>query len=143
MNQSSIDYHRAYYERNKERIKERTKLQSQIRRNKEPEQAMIVAARARAKRGGYPFTITKDDIIIPKLCPLLGIPMYSSLGKVTPNSPSLDKIVPSKGYVKDNILVISYRANAIKTDASLEELKLIVAGIEKFIKEIKCPSSNK
>lgn len=43
-------------------------------------------------------------------------------GGVKDNSPSLDKIVPSKGYVVGNIQVISYKANRLKGDCSLEDL---------------------
>ena len=46
------------------------------------------------------------------------------------NSPSLDRIDNSKGYVPGNIAVISMRANMIKNNASLVELKAIVAYIE-------------
>jgi hypothetical protein len=43
------------------------------------------------------------------------------------NSPSLDRIVPEKGYVRDNVLVVSYRANRIKNDATISELQQIAA----------------
>jgi hypothetical protein len=46
--------------------------------------------------------------------------------KPTDNSPSLDKIIPSLGYVRGNVQVISQRANSIKRDATLAELELLV-----------------
>ena len=46
------------------------------------------------------------------------------------NFPSLDRIDNSKGYVPGNIAVISMRANMIKNNATLAELKAIVAYIE-------------
>ncbi len=48
------------------------------------------------------------------------------------STPSLDRIDSSLGYVKGNVWVISWRANHIKTDASLEELKQLVAGLERL-----------
>ena len=37
------------------------------------------------------------------------------------NSPTLDKFIPSKGYVKGNVQIISWRANNLKNDGSPEE----------------------
>lgn len=38
-------------------------------------------------------------------------------------SPTIDKIVPSLGYVNNNIAIICWRCNTIKKDANLAELK--------------------
>lgn len=87
-------------------------------------------ARARAKKLELPFTITIDDIVIPNFCPILGIELKKGEGKSHDNSPSLDRIIPSLGYVPGNIQVISYRANRIKNDATLDELRKLVAHLE-------------
>jgi hypothetical protein len=39
------------------------------------------------------------------------------------SSPSLDKIIPSRGYVKGNVMVVSSKANLMKSDASVTELR--------------------
>jgi hypothetical protein len=81
-------------------------------------------------------TITKDDIVIPEACPVLKIPLVARIGAGrsnrdhVENSPSLDRIDNSKGYVPSNIAVISMRGNMIKNNATLAELKAIVAYIE-------------
>lgn len=67
-----------------------------------------------------------DTIGIPITCPVLGMPLYFHRNKVQDDSISFDRIDSSKGYSVDNIIVISYRANKIKTDASLDELRRIV-----------------
>lgn len=41
------------------------------------------------------------------------------------NSPSIDRLDNTKGYVKGNINIISWRANRIKSDATLDELEKI------------------
>lgn len=83
-------------------------------------------AKNRATRSGMAFDIEKSDIRIPDNCPILKIPLVvhsgSSGGRY--NSPSLDKIDPSLGYTKGNIQVISHKANIMKADASLAELRL-------------------
>lgn len=47
-----------------------------------------------------------------------------------PAAPSIDRINQDSGYTKDNIRVISWRANHIKNDATLEELEKIVAYVK-------------
>lgn len=90
-------------------------------------------ARYRAKKKGLDFDITFNDIHIPSFCPVLGIPLFpSNTGKTGffPNSPSLDRINPKGGYTKDNVRVISCRANLLKSNASLEELEKVVADLK-------------
>jgi hypothetical protein len=93
---------------------------------------MLYAARARAKKLGVECTITKDDIFIPDVCPVLGTSLVARAGggrpttDQIPNSPSLDRIVNHKGYVPGNVAVISFRANLLKRDATIEELQAIL-----------------
>lgn len=93
---------------------------------------LFYGARHRAKNSQVPFNLDIHDIVIPKACPLLGIPIFpsNSVRLSHPNSPSLDRKDPRHGYVKGNVWVISYRANMIKSNASLDELKLLVSNLE-------------
>ena len=88
---------------------------------------MYTGAKCRAKRKNMEFTISKEDIIIPTHCPVLGMPIQRNIGSgFHNNSPSLDRIDNTQGYTKDNIRVISNRANLLKCDATLEELELLL-----------------
>lgn len=98
----------------------------QRRKQFNPQLYLLSAARARAKKFGLEFTITPTDIIIPEKCPILDIELKVQDGRQAPNSPSLDRIDNSKGYIPGNVVVISWRANSLKNDASLEELRKIV-----------------
>lgn len=89
-------------------------------------QSLYWLAKQRADRDGRPFSITMDDIVIPAVCPVLGIPIIPGVGKVTQNSPSLDRIKPERGYVPGNVRVISFRANSLKQDATVEELEKVL-----------------
>lgn len=89
---------------------------------KNPERRMVNMAKKVAKDKGLPFDLLHQDIEIPDRCPVLGIPLIFGVGKRTDNSPSLDRIIQEKGYVKGNILVVSWRANRLKQDASIDEL---------------------
>jgi hypothetical protein len=88
---------------------------------------MFYDARKRARRQGLAFDIEPDDIVIPERCPVFGTPFYT--GRVN-DHPSLDRVVPCWGYTRDNIWVISFRANRIKSDATLPELQTLVARLE-------------
>ena len=66
-------------------------------------------------------------------CPILEIQLdYGpalNRSKLPENYASLDKIDPSKGYVIGNLQVISKKANAMKSNATIEELRLFVKNI--------------
>jgi len=84
-------------------------------------------AKCRAKKRGIEFSITKDDYVVLTHCPILGIELVYNQdtgagGK--DNSFSLDRIDPTKGYVKGNVQVISHKANSMKFTATKEELLL-------------------
>jgi len=107
---------------------------------KNPLQRILVSAKRRAHRKKIQFSLTQDDVSMPDICPVLGIPLKVSRtkrgesikGLCRENSPSLDRINNSKGYVKGNVIIISYKANTIKNNATLEELKKIVSFYEQL-----------
>jgi hypothetical protein len=104
---------------------------------------LLNAARRRSREFGLDFDITKEDIPIPEFCPVFGIKLEPSVGEVRKDitllnaSPSIDRIDSSKGYTKNNAQVISFRANNLKKDASLKEMKALVRYVENFKKGIK------
>jgi hypothetical protein len=76
-------------------------------------------AKRRSKVDNLPFDIEIEDILIPEKCPVLDIELkVNDLDA----APSLDKIYPEKGYVKGNIVVISNKANRIKSNANPKEI---------------------
>lgn len=94
------------------------------------ERHMLIRAKASSKKRGLPFDISLNDIQIPETCPLLGCRLERRTDgsrKKAPNTPSLDRI--DSLYVKDNVWVISWRANQLKSDGTLQEFEAIVAGM--------------
>jgi hypothetical protein len=83
---------------------------------------ILVAARGRAKAKGIPFNLTLADILIPKVCPVFGTPLEPSAGHSNDNSPTLDRIIPSLGYTKGNVIVVSMLANRLKSDATPDQI---------------------
>jgi len=81
--------------------------------------------KSKSKRKNIPFIIEVKDIIIPENCPILGIKLVINKSHGKDDSPSVDRIIPSLGYIPSNIIVISYRANKIKNNATIDELEKI------------------
>lgn len=92
-----------------------------------PAAYMLKLVRHRALEREIPFDLVPEDIFIPEYCPILGIRLTSPGDGLTDASPTIDRLIAEKGYVKGNISVISSRANRIKSDASLAELERLCA----------------
>lgn len=98
---------------------------------------MFHNAKQRATAKNMEFTISIEDVIIPEKCPVFGTNFREEYKKdnkyFTHNyTPSIDRIKNDEGYTKDNIVIVSCRANSIKGDASIEELQKIL-NFYKFI----------
>ena len=87
---------------------------------------MVIAARTRAQASGVEFSISEQDIVVPDICPILGIPLSVGVGRQHDGSPSLDRFDNLRGYTPDNVRVISWRANDLKRNATIEELERIL-----------------
>lgn len=92
-------------------------------------QKLLKSIKKRSKEKNIDFNLTLADIKIPKICPVLNIPIIISPFSYI-NSPSVDKIDPTKGYTKDNVQVISMRANTLKNNSSMDELNIIINYLE-------------
>ena len=85
---------------------------------------MLLRAKGRAKEKHLEFNIDATDIVIPLVCPILNIELHNKKGSPggSSNSPALDRIDNSRGYVKGNVRVISHLANMMKSSATEEQL---------------------
>ena len=117
------------YFRNLEENRRARRERYYVVKRSNPAALLLRSARARAKSKGIPCTITAEELTIPETCPVLGIKLEQGQGKLQDCSPSLDQIIPGKGYVRGNVRVISYRANRLKCDATEEELALVLADV--------------
>lgn len=74
------------------------------------------------------FALTINDAValaVPT-CPVLGVELLYEGGSGVHNaSPTIDRLVPERGYVPENCAVISLRANQIKSNATAEELNAV------------------
>lgn len=110
---------------------------------------MIRNIKFSAKRRNLDFDLDYTDIKLPKYCPLLGIELnysnhknhkllnlgdnYVDLGFNDPTKASVDRIDNNKGYVKGNIIILSRLANAMKNEASFEQLETFSKNILNLI----------
>lgn len=149
-----IEYRKAYYQKHKERIKARIKAKtaenptkarqrakkwgeehrerkisstrkSYYKSKKNPVDRMFASAKSRARTDHKDFNISREDIILPPHCPLLGIEFdqRDKFGNLISDTLyTIDRIDSSKGYVKGNIQVISNIANRMKSNATAEQL---------------------
>jgi hypothetical protein len=129
---SKKNYHKNY-------LAQKKRMEKRYRERKEQSPWIFLyhGSKSRAKNRKIEFNITEDDIkdLWVDKCPILGIPLYCAVfesggergnkAKPCENSPTLDRIDPNLGYVKGNIMIISYRANMIKNcGTALEHRKI-------------------
>jgi hypothetical protein len=87
--------------------------------------------KARALEKKLPYDLDLDFLvnIFPKdnKCPVLGLElkMGGNKGIMNPESPSLDRIIPEKGYTKDNVIWVSVKANAMKSVGTVDDLEKV------------------
>lgn len=143
------EYMRKYREKNYEKLKARDSARRKVLRlndggkyntymasyRRRPENIpyrLLTEAKYRAKKRGLEFSIELEDVVVPMVCPVFGIEMRScgNGGGPGDSSPTLDRIDSSKGYVKGNVWVISGKANRIKNNATLQDLRNLIAALE-------------
>lgn len=99
-------------------------------RRRNPDYMLHKMAERRARVDGTLFEITREDIPeIPAVCPIALIPIHFKEERTKgpcDNSPTLDRVDPTLGYVVGNIRVISYKANRWKSNMSVQDVERIV-----------------
>lgn len=101
--------------------------------NRSPEQrkkAILNGAKCNARSRGIAFDLKVSDLVWPEKCPVLGIVLNYGAptnGRNSVDSPSLDRHDPSVGYVKGNVVVMSWRANRLKCDANVHEIEKLLS----------------
>lgn len=117
-NEELKKYHREYRIKNKHNFEYRL-------------QSLLNASRARARIKNREHTLTLEDLKelypLDGKCPIFGLKLEWNGAGFRETSPSIDRIDSAKGYIKDNVQIISWKANRIKGYASVEELEILLA----------------
>lgn len=97
----------------------------------------------RARKKNIPMEINAEYIknMYPDdmICPVLGIKMERGIGgspENISNSSSIDRIIPEKGYVPGNVIVVSMKANQIKSNATPDEIIKVGKFYKKLLEEM-------
>lgn len=104
-------------------------------RVKHKEQLLYNGAKYRATEKGIAFDIDLHDIVIPKTCPVLGIPIVRDAHGRCDGSPTVDRRDNSLGYIKGNVFVISDLANRIKNCGTIADHEKIISFMKRPITE--------
>lgn len=88
--------------------------------------------KSNCEKDAIPFDMTVDDLApYPLKCPVLGTPInWMNTGSSSNDSPSIDRMIPEVGYVRGNVRIISQKANRLKGNASVDELRAILRYME-------------
>lgn len=111
--------------RNRPEVKDKIRESHRNWRLKNYKQQWMYRIQQRCLKRNIEFNLTIEDFDIPDICPALGCKIIVSDPKKF-QTPSMDRIDPKRGYVKGNVRVISYRANQIKSNSSLEEMEAVL-----------------
>ena len=84
--------------------------------------SVLYTTEARAKKKGVPFTLTAADLSFPETCPICDEVLVRGEKKGESSAPSVDRIIPSLGYVPENIIIICMRCNIRKSTSSPEDM---------------------
>lgn len=108
-----------------------------------PVRAWLYAAHlrsaSRARRQNVPHTLSKKSLerMWTGQCAYCGIALKVDVSTkhATPQSPSLDKVIPSLGYTPQNTVISCYACNTRKSDATPEELRVLTNAVLKIVAE--------
>jgi len=118
-------------------VNDRRKQLQHQRREAFPARFILYRARHNAKTKGIECSLSLQDIPeIPEFCPVFSwIKLQYRVGGMGrgfkyPDTPSLDRIDNSIGYVPGNIRIISWRANELKGNAEDREIAALAEDIK-------------
>jgi len=98
---------------------------------------LLSSAKCRAAKKKLQFNLSLNDILRMlkrRKCPVFGIKLKLTNSKSNcDSSPSLDRVIPKLGYVKGNAVVISWRANRIKSDANIGEITQLLRYMKRHV----------
>lgn len=95
-------------------------------------------SKSRANTKGYKHDLTREQLAeaLGDCCYYCDVEFnFHSTRRKKKRSPTIDRIDTDKGYHQDNIVVCCHRCNAIKSDASYDELHQLVCRLKQALTE--------
>lgn len=98
----------------------------------------VAAISSRAKRKDLPFDLTRPFLTSQARnqghnCWYCGQKLGYAGGLNSPEQASVDRVIPSKGYVVGNVVLACALCNRRKADSSVEDLVLLIQGLVRFL----------
>ena len=82
--------------------------------------------RSQAKSLGVDWNIRFQEVEWNDWCPVFDIKLnWLNEGKAKDDTPSFDRTDSDKGYVAGNVVIMSWKANRLKNNATKEDLKAL------------------
>lgn len=130
-----VDYRKIKIEENSDefRAKEASSQKVYSKTDKGLATKIVRSAKSRANSKKLPFDLDVDFIVeklVSGVCEVTGIPFSRSKDEKYsrgPYIPSLDRVIPSKGYVKTNVRMVLWAVNVAASDWGLENFLPIAA----------------
>lgn len=121
------DWREKTYARNKANVR----LWHQKTRQESPVKVLIEGVKKRAKKRKLAFDLTTawGEARWTKHCELTGIPFDLGRSKLGPRSPSIDKIIPEKGYTQENCRIVLLAINWMKSIGTDEQMFAVIRQI--------------
>lgn len=93
---------------------------------------LFTSTKTRSKEKDLEHSLTKKDIeqMFCNYCPILGYKFEFFKGAFYPYSASIDRLDSSKGYTKENCKIISFKANELKNNGTIQQIKYIIDYME-------------
>lgn len=96
---------------------------------------LLSKCKSRSKKLNIPFDLDLNYLlsISSEYCPVFNSKLVWGRGNgfSAEFSPSLDRLIPDKGYIKGNMAIISFKANRMKNNGSTEEIRKLLNWLEK------------
>ncbi len=131
-NKQELSIKRAPYQAKYHQDHKEKKIAQQNNYRLDARYQMVYNAKTRAKKLGIPHDLHYTDLVIPELCPVLGILLSKGVDGRHDGSPSIDRVHNHLGYIKGNVAVISWKANKMKSDMTIGQLRSLVFYMEQY-----------
>lgn len=92
---------------------------------------LLIAVRCRAKRKGLVFALEAKDLEYTLLCPMCAGTIQFDNTRACTTSPSIDQIIPGKGYTAQNSWIVCNGCNQKKGAATPHMMRLVLQEIAK------------
>lgn len=123
VNQKQKKHFKKHYDNNKEKLLASRKQHMHENYIK----CALQRIKSRCKKKGIEFNLDINDVQLPTHCPVLGVELKIGEGRgATDNSPSFDRIIPERGYVKGNVIVVSNKVNRMKNSGTIQDMRKMV-----------------